>query len=298
MVSLDICEINELLPSDGPIEYDAVSAIYLDGGNSQSGDGYRTIAGFAGSERDEPIWNDYVAYYGDPAWLDTFVTSAIDGTGPFEGEPDAVRRQGIQKGIQNQIMIAWTVHELVAAGAKAQAGEFDPASGAPHNWDEAWAFYHGAEPGCSPYATADKRGADFGTGEAVNTAILEAMIEGREALLASDAATASAAADEVLRQVTITYVQATIKYATNMDNAVDEGDADSARVQQAEGWAFYRVIEPLIAAADTGVAQTIDGYLSLENEPQAGAGPAVLAALESIYSDLGISAEEVGAYGG
>lgn len=98
------------------------------------------------------------------------------GTGPFEGQDPLVRRQGAQKGIQNQIMVAWTLHELDAALAKADAGDFDPAEGALHNWDEAWAFYHGVAPDCAPHLTANRRSENFGTGTAVNDAILVAMI--------------------------------------------------------------------------------------------------------------------------
>ena len=46
----------------------------------------------------------------------------------------------------NQVMIAWVIHELNAAMDKAADGNFDVASGAVHNWDEAWAFYHGSAP--------------------------------------------------------------------------------------------------------------------------------------------------------
>ena len=56
----------------------------------------------------------------------------IDHAGAFAGESDLVRRQGIQ----NQIMVAWALHEVGAAMVKAVDGNFDPASGAPHNWDE------------------------------------------------------------------------------------------------------------------------------------------------------------------
>ena len=134
LVVLDVCEINGLLPKDAPIDYAAIEKIYVEGVNSVKGDGsIRTIAGFARSERDEAIWNDFTAHYGDQTWLDSFVRSAIKGTGAFAGESDLVRRQGIQKGIQNQIMVAWALHEVVAAMNKAADGNFDPASGAPHN---------------------------------------------------------------------------------------------------------------------------------------------------------------------
>ena len=296
LVVLDVCEINGLLPKDAPIDYAAIEKIYVEGVNSVKGDGsIRTIAGFARSERDEAIWNDYTAHFGVQTWLDSFVLSAIEGTGAFAGESDLVRRQGIQKGIQNQIMVAWALHEVIAAMKKAGDGSFDPASGAPHNWDEGWAFYHGADPNCGPYATADKRGGNFGTGTAVNDALAAAFAEGVEALVAGDADAAQAAADEIVRQITITYVQATIRYAHVFDGDLAGGDADAARVHQAEGWAFYRVLEPLVAKVDAGAAATIASYYDLAaGAPRAGAGEAVQAALESAYAGLGISAGEIG----
>lgn len=293
---LDVCDINGLLPKDAPIDYDAVLEIYEVGGNSVKGDGsIRTIAGFARSERQEPIWDDYVAYYGDPTWLDTFVMAAIEGTGPFAGESDLVRRQGIQKGIQNQIMIAWAIHELVAALDRAAGGDFDTASGAPHVWDEGWAFYHGDAPDCGPYATADKRGGNFGTGTAVNDALAAAFTRGVEALAAGDEAAARAASEEIIRQITITYLQATIRYANKMDSALAKGDAGSARISQAEGWAFYRVIEPLVAAASPEVAAAVASRLDLSlGDPQSGTAGLVMGALPSVYASLGIDSHEIG----
>ena len=108
LVVKDVGEINALFTD--PYNYDAINAIYTDGKNSVKGSGsVRTIKGAATAERSEDIWDDYVAYYGDANWLDTFVSAAINGTGPFAGEADGVRKQGIQKGIQNQVMIAWTI---------------------------------------------------------------------------------------------------------------------------------------------------------------------------------------------
>lgn len=158
-MTLDMRDINDLLNGD-PIDFAAIEEIYAGGRHSPGGSGMRTFQGFAATaDRSEDIWDDYAAYYGDAQWLDTFVTQALRGTGPFAGEPDAVRRQGVQKGIQNQILVAWTIHELVAALEKARDGNFDPASGAPHNWDEAWAFYHGEDPdqGPSPRRTSEAR---------------------------------------------------------------------------------------------------------------------------------------------
>jgi hypothetical protein len=292
LVVKDVGEINALFTD--PYDYSAINAIYTDGKNSVKSSGsVRTIKGAASAERSEDIWDDYVAYYGDANWLDTFVSSAIDGTGPFAGESDGVRKQGIQKGIQNQVMIAWAIHELVAALAKADDGNFDAEKGAPHNWDEAWAFYAGVEPGSGPFGTAEKRGGNFGTGTAVNDAILKAMDDGRDALLAGDVAGAQAASDEIIRQIQITYIQASIRYASKMTGDLESGDAEKARIHQAEGWAFFRVIAPMIYAVDPSAAAAIDGIYNLSNEPS-DPGSIVIDALESTYSALGISPSEVG----
>ena len=190
-------------------------------------------------------------------------------------------------------MIAWAIHELVAALAKADDGNFDAEKGAPHNWDEAWAFYAGVEPGSGPFGTAEKRGGNFGTGTAVNDAILKAMDDGRDALLAGDVAGAQAASDEIIRQIQITYIQASNRYASKMTGDLESGDAEKARIHQAEGWAFFRVIAPMIDAVDPSAAAAIDGIYNLSNEPS-DPGSIVIDALESTYSALGISPSEVG----
>ena len=266
LVALDVCEINSMLPTDAPIDYAAIEQLYVEDRHSLNSDGsVRTIAGSARTERDEAIWNDYATHLGNATWLDSFVMSAIQGTGAFAGESDLVRRQGIQKGIQNQVMVAWALHEVVAALGKAGDGNFDPASGAPHNWDEGWASYHGADPNCGPYATANSRGCNFGTGTAVNDALAAAFTQGVEALVEGDTPGAQAAAAEIVRQITITYAQATIRYAHVFDgDRVDVAVAvGAARVHQAEGWAFYRVLAPLVAKVDSAGAATIASYYDL-----------------------------------
>ncbi|MEM7094162.1 MAG: FEA1-related lipoprotein [Actinomycetota bacterium] len=297
LVVADICPMGDLLDAG---DFDAVAALYQDGENSVKGDGsIRTIGGFAARDDRNHGLNDF---YGTPAPLDDFVTAALEGTGIFEGESDAVRGQGVEKGIQNQVMIAWVVHELVTAVGKAQDGNFDIQTGAVHNWDEGWAFYHGAEPGCSPYATADKRAGNFGTTGSGDTSqaneqILQAMIDGRDALLpgTEDIDAAQAAADAVVRAVAITYSQATIRYAHLVENDLAEGDAEKARVHQAEGLAFWRVIEAYVTPAGAD-ADAINAILGLENEPGANGGSnEVRAALQPAWDALGITADDIGA---
>jgi len=297
LVVEDICEINEIV---GDYKWSEIAEIYANGSNSVKSDGsVRTIGGFAAGEGKK---HGVDTYYGTPTPLDDFVSAALNGTGVWAGESDAVRKQGVQKGIMNQVMIAWVVHELNAALAKAADGNFDAATGAPHNWDEAWAFYHGSAPGCGPFATANKRAKDFGTlgsdGETAlaNEGLLAAMIDGRDALLAGDEAGAISATNEAVKHVFITYAQATIKYAAKVYSDLEAGDTEAARVHQAEGWAFFRIIEPILGnnGIDTSV---IDSILNMENDPGSGSVADIQAVLDPVITSFGITPAEFGSYG-
>ena len=297
LVVEDICEINEIV---GDYRWSEIAEIYANGSNSVKSDGsVRTIGGFAAGEGKK---HGVDTYYGTPTPLDDFVSAALNGTGVWAGESDAVRKQGVQKGIMNQVMIAWVIHELNAALAKAADGNFDAATGAPHNWDEAWAFYHGSAPGCGPFATANKRAKDFGTlgsdGETAlaNEGLLAAMIDGRDALLAGDEAGAISATNEAVKHVFITYAQATIKYAAKVYSDLEAGDTEAARVHQAEGWAFFRIIEPILGnnGIDTSV---IDSILNMENEPGSGSVADIQAVLDPVITSFGITPAEFGSYG-
>lgn len=295
-VSEDVCELNALLDAR-PIDFAAIGVLYRKGKHSVDGDGsMRTLAKFAAGARGaEDLLSRYERHFGK-GWLDAFVSAAIGGTTPFAGEADLVRRQGIQKGARDQVLVAWVFHELDAAVEKAKKGDFDAAKGAPHNWDEARAYYHGTKRECAPYATADERGAELGTGAAVNDAILAAMREGLAALQIQDAKGAAKARDEVVRQVTITYVQSALKYSAKIDAALAAGKSDEARIFQAEGWAYFRVIEPLVAQVDPAAASAVAGVFDLKASPAKGSGERVAGALAKAYDGLRIRASEVGTY--
>ena len=145
-------------------------------------------------------------------------------------------------------MVAYTIHELNSAVAKADAGNVDNDSGAPHNWDEGWAFFHGPDEdyGCSPAKVMEKRAADFGTadenGVAATFAATEAaMVSGLAALQASDADGYNGAVDTIVKNVMITYSQAVLKYTSKMDSNT------TAEKYQAEGYAFWKTMEAYAA---------------------------------------------------
>ena len=242
----DLCEIKAAASSDGGYDFTGAKEIYMNGKNAEKSDGsFRTLAGFASATGKN---HDYDSYYGMNGSVGAHIIQAMDGTGDFEGASDTVRYQGIAKLTANMGMVAYTIHELNAAVAKADAGNVDNDSGAPHNWDEGWAFFHGPDEhyGCSPAKVMEKSAADFGTADADGvaatfTATEAAMVSGLAALQASDADGYNAAVDTVMKNVIITYSQAVLKYTYKMDSN------ESAAKYQAEGYAFWKTIEAYAA---------------------------------------------------
>lgn len=298
-MSLDLCEINGLLDAR-PVNFGAVATIYRQGKFSDESEGVKRTLGKSASESRaaEDTLGRYERYLGI-GWLNAFVGDALDGVGAFAGASEAVRSQAVRIGVRDQIMVAWALHELDAAVDKAAKASFTKKSGAPHNWDEVWAYYHGEKPECSPFATANARGEEFGVGTLITRRLLLTMKDGLKALAETKSASAARTArDDVVRDFTITYVQAVIKSASDMDAALAKGKVDEARVRQAEGWAYYRVIEPLIAKANTTTAATVAGVFDLASKPAAGSAAKVTAALSGAYEPLRIAAADVGSLAG
>jgi hypothetical protein len=294
-ISADLCDIEARLTA-APVDFTAARAVYRDGKHSAEGDGRRTLGKFALESRSsEDTLGHYERYLGR-AWLDVFVDGALTGAGPFAGEAPAVRRVAAEVGMRDQIVVAWALHELDAAVEKAKNSSYVKKTGAPHNWDEVWAYYHGEKPLCGPYATADARGKDFGKGTAVNEAILAAMQKGLEAMKAKNASDVAKARDEVFRQITITYVRAAIKAVNELDAALARGKPDEARLRQVEGWASFRVIEPLVAAANTTAARAVTGLFDPAARPAPGSAAKVTAALGSAYTPLRLAPSDIGDY--
>jgi hypothetical protein len=298
-MSLDLCEINRLLDSR-PADFAGVAAIYRQGKFSDESEGVKRTLGKSASESRaaEDTLGRYERYLG-VGWLNAFVGDAIDGVDAFAGASEAVRREAVRIGVRDQIMVAWALHELDAAVDKAAKGSFTKKSGAPHNWDEVWAYYHGEKPECGPFATANARGEEFGVGTLINRRLLLSMKDGLKALVESKSASAARKIrDDVMRDITITYVQSVIRSASGIDAALAQGKADEARLRQAEGWAYYRVIEPLIAKANTTTAQTLAGIFDLASKPADGSAAKVTSALSSAYDALRISPSDVGQLAG
>ena len=244
----DLCDIKTAASES---DWDTATTIYMNGKNAQKDDGsYRTLAGFAAASGKN---HNYDTFYGMDGAIGGHIMSALNGEGDFAGTSDTVRYQGIAKLTANMGMVGYTIHELNAAVAKADAGNIDDDTGAPHNWDEGWAFFHGPDEhyGCSPAKVMEKRAADFGTADADGVAATfkateKAMVDGLAALQAGDKAGYDAATETVIKNIIITYSQATLKYTSKMDSA------DTAEKYQAEGYAFWKTIEAYAAPYTDG----------------------------------------------
>jgi hypothetical protein len=244
----DLCDIKTAASES---DWDTATMIYMNGANAQKDDGsYRTLAGFAAASGKN---HGYDAYYGFDGAIGGHIMMALNGDGDFAGTSDTVRYQGIAKLTANMGMVGYTIHEINSAVAKADAGNIDDDSGAPHNWDEGWAFFHGPDEhyDCSPAKVMEKRAGDFGTADADGVAATfaateQAMVDGLAALQAGDETGYDAAAETVMKNIIITYSQATLKYTSKMDNA------DSGAKYQAEGYAFWKAIEAYAAPYTDG----------------------------------------------
>ena len=87
------------------------------------------------------LFDLYVAYYGTPTYADDFVSSALLGTGAFEGKPDVVRKECVNKGAVLLSVWMQVFHELETAIHDAKIDQ-DAAKAVEH-WDKAWALYAG-----------------------------------------------------------------------------------------------------------------------------------------------------------
>ncbi len=112
--------------------------------------------------------------------------------------------------------------------------------------------------------------------------------------MARDLDGAAAAVDDVVRAVVITYSQAAIRYAALIEDDLAEGDDAAAEQHQAEGLAFWRVIEAYVAGEGADV-DTVNAVFDLAADPGAnGFGDEVRAALQPAWDGLGISDQDIG----
>ena len=125
----------------------------------------------------------------------------------------------------------------------------------------------------------------------VNRRLLAAWRLGQTLLGDGQCAEARTRADGMVRLMAVPLVQGTLRYALRADARY--GPAGPKEI--AEGWAFARGILPQVAQCSPQVARLIDDNMNISaSRPMQDGFWAVQAALESVYSCLGITCGDVG----
>ena len=267
----------------------------------------RTLQGMSKDMSGEPMYDTYNNYWGSTTYADDFVSAALLGTTDpgsgvdFGALTDAQRVELAMKGAAYQTMWMYTLHEYESAIVKCEAGSLDDDSGAPHAWDEGWAYYAGSlqtegeSDGYLTYTLAQMGCENFGTCDATSgTAVANEMhlahaISGLAHIRAGECAEANDDLTEIKKWMTAPLIQGALRSAYKCDPAaLNEGPEACAA-----GYAFAAAVLPQIDRCDANAAMTVETNMIFgANVPDGFA--AVKSAIESTYSCLGITCENVG----
>ena len=80
----------------------------------------------------------------------------------------------------------------------------------------------------------------------------------------------------------ITYLRAAYRYGARMDGNAEDGDPANLRVNQLEGLAFFRVVEPYAASFSQEAADTITGLFGVDQYPPDADGNIDISAYEPV----------------
>ena len=259
-IGQDVAKVRELLApakdGSGDVDWAAVDAVFQQGGASKKGDGStRTLAALSPDSAALPM-----------------VAAAVAGK---DGLSDAARAQLVDKGMI-VVLAEKVIGELESAAEKVAAGKTAAADGAPHNVDEAYAFF--VAEGHGPAATADKREAKPELAGKVRGPIVAGLAAAQAAATAGDAAGLTTATAQTQSALDHLFYLAVHRYLEH------EGD----EVKKAEGSAFYLAIQPRVKAAsptaDTAILATLAGG-------DTAAGRAALDSPE-VFTALGLTADQ------
>jgi len=246
---------------------------------------------------DSTDWETFVEYYDDPQFLISLIDQGLDGTGLWEGTADGPRIENVQKTGRDNLGVRNTINLLQTAAAS--LGDDCDSETAEEYVDAAWGTYHGAITGRAPIGTAQSRAGNFG--EEVDSQA--AFLAAKNAVAACDADAFDAALMDIIKEIEITYLRATYRYADRMDgNILNDNSVESYQINKAEGLVFFNVMEPYYAAASPDDVDTILSILDFSDieDPEsfiANYEPIsldVLSAVDGILAALNITQTEFG----
>jgi len=251
---------------------------------------------------DGDVWEAFQEYFDDDDWIDTNV---LEGGEDLDGETDGARTELVQKTSRDALGVVLTLAMAEKAVDAIEDGDLEAAI---FFTEVAWVIYHGYDNGdgdtgngCAPYGTGESRSGNFGLPGDV-TANIEAAFEA--AMAALSVQTGGGAATEAQQEVveslydtieeatTITYLRAALRYGTRMDGDAAAGNPDNLRVNQLEGLAFFRAVQPLVAEFDPDLATAVESFF-LVSKYEPVDGEIDLSDYEDITSDLGDVIDEL-----
>lgn len=307
-ISRDICLIKDVLNSKDP-DYTFAKGIYMDGFNAKlaSKDGglisMRRMV--TDTKVGEPFWTMYQKHFNNPVWMDDLLMRAFNGLSPYD--TNTARVQLIVKTLESSMQVAYVMHELDAAIAKAKAKKLSPESGAPFSVDKAWAIFVGGDTNCGLWVASLKRANEFGTKKDCDTStvaynIRNAIIAAQKAALKGDVDGLIKARDIIQSQLSVIYIQAVITYAHEMylDKLAQDKlsmSNTSAAEHQVEAFAFYRTIAPLVAVANATAGAALDYWLFPGQPVVDDVDLKVARAFSAAYPGLGVTPKDIGVFG-
>mmetsp|Transcript_29782 Transcript_29782/g.50020 ORF Transcript_29782/g.50020 Transcript_29782/m.50020 type:complete len:881 (-) Transcript_29782:77-2719(-) len=305
-LALDICEIERLVAEDN---YDRVREVYHNGLNAAVE--MRNLNTLAERQSTSELWAQYSDYHKDLTFIDKFIETALDSWETTYGaNKGKARQQVVKKGSRDILMHLSIIDELDAAlvQLKKSPSQTGVASGAPSNWDKAWAYYYGSQDtkACgAPYNTVQDRAKDFGTQEAstplAHKHILAAFLSGQEGCRAGDAAGIEKAVQAravIVKQLRIPAMQGVLKYSNSVDNDITADASSDAIKHQAEAWVFLRAIAAQLHLKDPIGAAELTRRLDPANAVEAGNYVEAYCALDLVLPALDTSWDDIGRYSG
>ena len=268
----------------------------------------------------------YYAYYGDYAYADTLVLSALDKTNgaagftnggqDFSAAVDDIRKEFTKKGTAYMNSWMYAIREFEDAIDDCTVGDLTSnalSSGPVHAWDEGVAFYAGStmefdhllagnlptldQKGKLAYTLANKRCKNFKTcgpsgdeilGEAkVNIDLFDDFRRGQHELLVGNCAAVVPYKDAIVKKMTVPLIQGTLRYAYKVKNL------QGTPKEKGEGAIFAAAVLPQVHACSPAHAKTIFDNMRADASPTVDF-MAVKRAFEACYSSMGVTCKDVG----
>jgi hypothetical protein len=272
-------------------------------------------------------YKPYYDYYGDYAYADTLVLSALDKTNGAAGftyggqdlsaATDDVRLEFTKKGTAYLNSWMYTIREFEDAIDDCTVDDLTAnalSSGPVHAWDEGVAFYAGSlmefdhllagslptldKKGKLSYTLGNKRCKNFKTcgpngdalvGEAkVNIDLFDDFRKGQHELLVGNCAAVVPWKNAIVKKMTVPLIQGTLRYSYKIKNL------QGSLKEKGEGGVFAAAVLPQVHACDPAAAKIIYDNMRADMKPTSSDFMAVKAAFEGCYSFMGVTCADVG----